>query len=206
MLEQQGMDPFYQTEQDGVMGSVLLDSCEYEEVSLDNLEDLKTIDVDSGNTWDAYMNQVESYAWENGVDLTQDPFDELLSPEQKAEIEQRIKEDYSMGNDVHCDKYDYLIAAFSGVASGLIDVFFVGSPLDSKLGNWTNKETDKIVEKFAKCVQATDKKKGTSIGKNSRTPIDGIASAIGYLEERFNVNYDAHYQRLFRYPREDGRE
>ena len=191
MLEQQGMDPFYQTEQDGVMGSVLLDSCEYEEVSLDNLEDLKTIDVDSGNTWDAYMNQVESYAWENGVDLTQDPFDKLLSPEQKAEIEQRIKEDYSMVNDVHCDKYDYLIAAFSGVASGLIDVFFVGSPLDSKLGNWTNKETDKIVEKFAKWVQATDKKKGTSIGKNSRTPIDGIASAIGYLEEKFNVNYDA---------------
>lgn len=191
MLEQQEMDPFTLTEQDGVRGGALLDSFEDQEIALEKLGDLETIDVDSGNTWDKYMDQVESYAWENGVDLTQDPFDALLSPEQKAEIEKRIKEDYLMGNDVHCDKYDYLIAAFSGVASGLIDVFFVGTPLDSKLGNWTNKETDKIVEKFAKWVQATDKKKGTSIGKNSRTPIDGIASAIGYLEERFNVNYDA---------------
>lgn len=31
-----------------------------------------------------------------------------------------------------CDKYDYLIAAFCGGISGLIDVFFVGDPITSK--------------------------------------------------------------------------
>ncbi|MFW3301461.1 hypothetical protein ACODQN_14000, partial [Mammaliicoccus sciuri] len=30
------------------------------------------------------------------------------------------------------DKYDYLVASLSGILSGLIDVFFIGEPLDSK--------------------------------------------------------------------------
>lgn len=200
LLEQEGMDPVALTGQDDVRGRALLASIQDKEVALGKWEELETIDLDSGNTWDAYMDRVASYAGGNGVDLTQDPFEALLSPEQKAEIEKRIKEDYTMGNEVHCDKYDYLIAAFSGVAAGLVDSFFVGMPKASKLGDWSNKETDHIVEKFAKWVQASDKKKGSSIGKNSRTPIDGIASAIGFLEERFNVNYDAHDQRFFRYP------
>lgn len=43
---------------------------------------------------------------------------------ERAEIGKKIKEDYMM-KKANCDKYDYLIAAFSGVASGLIDALFV---------------------------------------------------------------------------------
>ena len=35
-----------------------------------------------------------------------------------------------------CDKYDYLIAAFSGISAGIIDIFFVGSPGNSTLCNF----------------------------------------------------------------------
>lgn len=49
-----------------------------------------------------------------------------------------------------CDKYDYLIAIACGVIGGLIDIFLVGSPGNSKLGNWTDKQVDKTVTNFAK--------------------------------------------------------
>lgn len=79
-----------------------------------------------------------------------------------------------------CDKYDYLIAAFSGLSAGLIDIFFVGIPSDSVLGNFTDAQADNLVKKFAKMV-----------GWNPREGNeDSIASAIGFLEKKFPVNYD----------------
>ncbi|MGL4848033.1 MAG: hypothetical protein ACRC28_03765 [Clostridium sp.] len=79
-----------------------------------------------------------------------------------------------------CDKYDYLIAAFSGVGAGLIDVFFVGMPGDSVLGKFTDAQADNLVKKFAKTVGW----KPTEGKENS------VASAIGFLEKKFPVNYD----------------
>lgn len=85
-----------------------------------------------------------------------------------------------------CDKYDYLIAAGCGVIAGLVDIFLVGEPRDSKLQVWTDAQVDKTVMAFAK----TCGWKG-----------DGIKSAIGFLENGtaasrkdgfygFKVNYD----------------
>lgn len=85
-----------------------------------------------------------------------------------------------------CDKHDYLIAAFSGIASGLIDIFFVGAPnvpgapKKSILGNWTDDQADNLVKKFAKMTGWSPRE-----GKE-----DSIASAIGHLERKFRVNYD----------------
>lgn len=79
-----------------------------------------------------------------------------------------------------CDKYDYLIAAFSGIAAGVIDIFFVGAPGESRLGTWTDEKADQLVMKFAKMT-----------GWNPREDKKGnVASAIGYLEKKFPVNYD----------------
>lgn len=78
------------------------------------------------------------------------------------------------------DKYDYLIAAFSGIAAGVIDIFFVGVPGESILGTWTDEKADQLVMKFAKMT-----------GWNPREDKRGnVASAIGYLEKKFPVNYD----------------
>lgn len=148
---------------------------------------LDKVSVSNDITWEEYIENVEGYAKRNSVDLSKDPFELLMTESEKGEIAKRIREDYTM-KKANCDKYDYLIASFCGVATGLIDAFFVGMPGESKLGKWTDNQVDSLVEKFAQGVWAADSKSGT----RSKKP-EGIASAIGYLERRFGVNYDARY-------------
>lgn len=95
----------------------------------------------------------------------------------------------SVQNDKHlksvfyhdkCDKYDYLIAVGCGAIAGLVDIFLVGAPADSKLQGWTDAQVDKTVMAFAKTCGWTPK-----AGKEN-----SVASAIGFLEKKFPVNYD----------------
>ena len=85
-----------------------------------------------------------------------------------------------------CDKFDYLTAVACGAIGGLVDVFLVGMPGDSILGQWTDSMVDKSVMSFAKLCGW----EGNS-----------IKSAIGFLENGsaasrkngfngFKVNYD----------------
>ncbi len=79
-----------------------------------------------------------------------------------------------------CDKYDYLIAAACGAVAGLLDIFLVGAPGDSKLLSWTDTQVDKTVMSFAKTCGWSPRE-----GKEK-----SVASAIGFLEKKFPVNYD----------------
>lgn len=79
-----------------------------------------------------------------------------------------------------CDKYDYLIAVGCGAVAGMVDIFLVGSPGDSVLGNWTDAQVDKVVMTFAKTCGWSPRE-----GKEK-----SVASAIGFLETKFPVNYD----------------
>lgn len=82
-----------------------------------------------------------------------------------------------------CDKYDYLAAVACGAIGGMIDIFLVGSPKDSVLGNWADSQIDNTVKGFAK-----------SVGWNPKEAQSGnVASAIGFLERKFKVNYDQRY-------------
>lgn len=78
-----------------------------------------------------------------------------------------------------CDKYDYLTAVGCGALAGIIDIFAVGSPNDSILGKWTDTQVDNCVIKFAKMLD-----------KDGKVKDGNIASAIGFLEKNFKVNYD----------------
>lgn len=49
-----------------------------------------------------------------------------------------------------CDKLDYALAASSGVLCGVIDVFLVGKPGESPLGNITDKWLENRTKDFAK--------------------------------------------------------
>ena len=82
-----------------------------------------------------------------------------------------------------CDKYDYYASVFSGLVAGMIDVLFVGAPGQSALGNFTDEQTDNVVKKFASMCGWDPKKEKE----------DSIASAIGFLEKKFPVNYDMPY-------------
>ncbi len=83
-----------------------------------------------------------------------------------------------------CDKYDYLAAVACGAVGGIIDILMVGSPSDTILGVWTDKQVNSTVMSFAR----TQGWKG-----------NGIKNAIEYLEKKrsiagqfqgYWVNYD----------------
>ncbi|MCM3740977.1 hypothetical protein M3210_11895 [Oceanobacillus luteolus] len=151
-------------------------------------ENLNTLTVSDGDSWQVFMLKMDDYLVNHQIHVPKDPFDELLSKREKAELIQRVREDYKM-KTAECDKYDYMIAAFCGVAAGFIDSFFVGDPNNSRLLEWTDKQVDNVVIKFTKTVWRFDKKNGAQLRKEP----DTIASAIGFLERRFKVNYDARY-------------
>ena len=88
-----------------------------------------------------------------------------------------------------CDKYDYMIAAFCGGIAGLVDVFFVGDPLTSKLGGSVDHIADGLVKKAAQFFWKNDTRKQ---GKNRKMP-ETLEQCISYLEQAFPVPYDARY-------------
>jgi len=141
-----------------------------------------------GRTWDEYFERVNSYIKDHQLSLSDDPMKNLLTQQHQLDILNRIKDDYKF-KTAKCDKYDYMIASFCGIVTGLIDAFLVGAPSSSVLGKWTDGQVDNVVTKFAKTVFRFDKANGANV----RTEPSGIASAIGYLERRFKVNYDARY-------------
>lgn len=77
-----------------------------------------------------------------------------------------------------CDAIDYSLAAASGALCGIIDVFMVGKPGESPLGNITDKWFENRTCDFAKRCGW----KG-----NDENP---LKSAIGFLERKFKVPYD----------------
>lgn len=79
-----------------------------------------------------------------------------------------------------CDKYDYLAAVACGAVGGLIDIFLVGTPGSSVAGNWADAQVDNAVKNFARLCGWNPRE-----GKK-----DSVASAIGFLEKRYKVNYD----------------
>lgn len=83
-------------------------------------------------------------------------------------------------SDDKCDKYDYLVAVACGAVGGIVDIFLVGAPGDSVIEKWTDAQVDNVVKGFAKLSGWTPK----------ADKVDNVASAIGFLEKKFKVNYD----------------
>lgn len=77
-----------------------------------------------------------------------------------------------------CDKLDYILSASSGALCGIIDIFLVGKPGESPLGNITDKWFENRTKDFAKLC-------GWNGGKSN-----SLSSAIRYLEKEFKVPYD----------------
>lgn len=84
----------------------------------------------------------------------------------------------------NCDKLDYVLAASSGALCGIIDVFLVGKPGESPLGDITDKWYADRVKGFAKKLGWEYK------GKDPEDPKKVMASAIKFLGDKFGVPYD----------------
>ncbi|OUQ15140.1 hypothetical protein B5E87_00875 [Massilimicrobiota sp. An142] len=77
-----------------------------------------------------------------------------------------------------CDKLDYILAASSGALCGIVDIFLVGKPEESFLGDITDKWFSARTMDFAKLCHP-DKKS-----------FDNLESALRFLEKNFKVPYD----------------
>ena len=77
-----------------------------------------------------------------------------------------------------CDKLDYILAAGSGALCGVMDVFLVGKPGESPVGDLTDRWFANRTMDFAKLCHP-DKKE-----------FDSLESALRFLEKEFKVPYD----------------
>ncbi|BDX02825.1 hypothetical protein MACH16_15730 [Marinomonas pontica] len=137
--------------------------------------------LDDEMSWDEYISSVKEYSDKNSL-TSANPFDGLLTRSQEADLRNRIQNEFTH-KAPNCDKIDYAIASTSGLICGIIDVVFVGAPGESPLGNAVDEFANKSTEKFANLLGWDAEKAGL---KGSNT----TASAIGFLEGKFKVNYD----------------
>ena len=116
----------------------------------------------------------DKYVFPNTIsDTLVEANDELYSIEEKlSETLETIK-----ALTPECDKYDYILSASSGALCGIIDIFLVGKPGESPLGDITDKWfADRTVD-FAKlCGYEGDK--------------SSLSQAVKFLEYKFKVPYD----------------
>ena len=77
-----------------------------------------------------------------------------------------------------CDKLDYILAASSGALCGIMDIFLVGKPGESPLGDITDKWFEDRTKDFAKLCHPEKKN------------FDSLDSALRFLEKKFKVPYD----------------
>lgn len=96
------------------------------------------------------------------------------------EIEEKLTESVETVKKLtpECDKMDYILAATSGAICGVIDIFLVGKPGESPVGDITDRWFEERTKDFAKLCGWDDKGGGS------------ISSAIKHLEKKFKIPYD----------------
>lgn len=171
--EDQNKETFKQIE------SKLQASSNNDRAYIPQLDTIEKIQFNCNMSWDEYVSSVDKYAFKHSINLTSDPYQQLMSDTQRIKLEKRIKNEFTL-RTANCDKYDYMIAGTCGVIGGLIDVFFVGLPGEGKLTKLTDSAVDGVVEKFA----------GACGWDGGRDGSDSTKSAIGFLERKYKVNYD----------------
>ena len=180
-----------------------------------NIQMTQLVPLTREDTWENYLGSVKWYADLECMDLTSDPYLLLLTQKERENFAKQVREDY-YERKANCDAIDNGLAAFSGLVSGAIDVFLVKSPLESKLGEWTDEQADAFVKKVAQKIWDSDsplresikkeaKEKHWSIGfrnqvlkehgipynQNVKERPETLQQCIQYLEKKFGVNYDA---------------
>lgn len=95
------------------------------------------------------------------------------------EIEEKITESTETIQKLtpECDKTDYILAVTSGAICGVIDIFLVGKPGESPIGDITDKWFEERTKDFAKLCGF----KGDDTS---------LSSVIRFLEKKFKVPYD----------------
>jgi hypothetical protein len=140
---------------------------------------MDTINKTSGKS--AGIALIELTAAENHFEFANSISTALLSAEAElSEIEAKISEteDSLKALTPECDKTDYILSASSGALCGILDIFLVGKPGESPIGNITDKWFEDRTKDFAKLCNWDNSKDGS------------LKSAIKHLEKKFKIPYD----------------
>ena len=86
------------SEIDSILESVKVDKSK---VNIPVIEKIDTVEI--GDDWDSYLSNIDIYAESHEIDFSKDPFEDLLSADEKREILQRIDDDYKLQGKVQCD-------------------------------------------------------------------------------------------------------
>ena len=167
-------------------------------MALEKLEVISEVD-----DWFELVNESRSYEERHKIGL-EDPYDQLFSNYENAQIRHGLIEKFSLSQ---LDKDDYAVAAGAGILAGIVDAIFVGTIGKggnvSKLQGWTDDKYGEIVDNFAERYRASDQinkldksKMSTETYREAKERIWSSVSEkshksnIKYLEERFKVLYD----------------
>lgn len=114
---------------------------------------------------------------DNGYEFSTSITDALAQAEAELEV---LNETISSIQELkpNCDKLDYILAASSGALCGVIDIFLVGKPGESPIGDITDKWFAERTKDFAKLCHPEGKS------------FDSLDSALRFLEKKFKVPYD----------------
>lgn len=95
--------------------------------------DFEQIDsIQSIEDWSAYIDAVDAYAQEHDLDMTADPYEQILG---KAEVKRLSGRFKSRFGDVRWCSGDYAVVGLASIAAVLVDVFLVSvPPVNSKDG------------------------------------------------------------------------
>lgn len=118
---------------------------------------------------------------ENGFEFASSINSALSEAEKELlEIEEELTERVETVKNLtpECDKLDYILATSSGAICGIIDVFLVGKPGESPIGDITDKWFEERTKDFSKLCGWNDKDGGS------------LSSAIKHLEKKFKIPYD----------------
>ncbi|WP_276896163.1 hypothetical protein, partial [Helicobacter japonicus] len=72
-----------------------LNSMSNQENSIPLIEKLDSVDFNENMSWEDYLSSYKDYAQRNHIDLNKDPFESLMSPSQKAEMQRRLEEEFT---------------------------------------------------------------------------------------------------------------
>ena len=117
---------------------------------------------------------------ENGYEFASDIKTALSTTQGELEVvSSKLEKNLDSLNKLtpECDKTDYILSACSGALCGVIDVFLVGKPGESPVGEITDMWFANRTEDFARLCGWTGDK-------------GNLSSAIRYLEKKFKIPYD----------------
>ena len=117
---------------------------------------------------------------ENGYEFASDIKTALSTTQGELEVvSSKLEKNLDFLNKLtpECDKTDYILSACSGALCGGIDVFLVGKPGESPVGEITDMWFANRTEDFARLCGWTGDK-------------GNLSSAIRYLEKKFKIPYD----------------